>query len=69
MVLPLEPTDVPGVYRRGSKFVVVYRAEGRQHKQAADTMAAARALKLQRRRRGACVAARPDIARVQPLLA
>jgi hypothetical protein len=34
MLLPLEPTDVPGVYRRGSKFVVVYRADGRQHKQA-----------------------------------
>jgi hypothetical protein len=58
MVLPLEPTDVPGVYRRGSKFVVVYRADGRQHKQAAETMADARASKLQRdgearaRRRG-----------------
>jgi hypothetical protein len=58
MVLPLEPTDVPGVYRRGSKFVVVYRAAGRQHTQAAETMADARAIKLQRdgearaRRRG-----------------
>jgi hypothetical protein len=46
MVLPLEPTDVPGVYRRGSKFVVVYRVDGRQ--QSADTMADARAMKLQR---------------------
>ena len=36
MVLPLEPTDVPGVYRRGSKFVVVYRAGGRQRKQSAE---------------------------------
>ncbi len=58
MVLPLEPTDVPGVYRRGSKFVVVYRADGRQRKQSADTLADARAIKLQRdgearaRRRG-----------------
>jgi integrase len=58
MVLPLEPTDVPGVYRRGSRFVVVYRAEGRQHKHAAQTMADACAIKLQRdgearaRRRG-----------------
>jgi hypothetical protein len=58
MVLPLQLTDVPGIYRRGSKFVVVYRAEGRQHKQAAETIADARALKLQRdgearaRRRG-----------------
>jgi integrase len=48
MVLPLEPTDVPGVYRRGSKFVVVYRAGGRQRKQSADTMIDARAIKLQR---------------------
>jgi hypothetical protein len=58
MVLPLKPTDVPGVYRRGSKFVVVYRVDGRQRKQAADTMADARVIKLQRdgearaRRRG-----------------
>ena len=36
MVLPLEPTDVPGVYRRGSKFVAVYRAGGRQHKESAE---------------------------------
>ncbi|MEA2131212.1 MAG: hypothetical protein QOJ85_4103 [Solirubrobacteraceae bacterium] len=48
MVLPLEPTDVPGVYRRGSKFVVVYRAEGRQRKRSADTLAEAKAVKLQR---------------------
>ena len=48
MVLPLESTDVPGVYRRGSKFVAVYRAGGRQRKQAAETIADARAIKLQR---------------------
>jgi integrase len=48
MVLPLEPTDVPGVYRRGSKFVVVYRVDGRQRKQSADTLTDARAIKLQR---------------------
>src|SRR5215218_2393612 len=58
MVLPLEPTDVPGVYRRGSKYVVVYRADGRRRKQSADTLTDARAMKLQRdgearaRRRG-----------------
>ncbi len=58
MVLPLEPTDVPGVYRRGSKFVVVCRVEGRQRKQSFDTLADARAIKLERdgearaRRRG-----------------
>jgi hypothetical protein len=48
MVLPLEPTDVPGVYRRGSKFVVVYRVDGRQRKQSADTLTQARAIKLER---------------------
>jgi hypothetical protein len=48
MVLPLEPTEVPAVYRRGSKFVVVYRAEGRQRKQSVDTLAEARVIKLQR---------------------
>ncbi len=48
MVLPLEPTDVPGIYRRGSKFVVVYRVEGRQRKQSADTLADACAIKLKR---------------------
>jgi hypothetical protein len=48
MVLPLVPTDVPGVYRRGSKFVVVYRVDGRQRKQSADTLAGARAIKLNR---------------------
>ena len=58
MVLPLEPTEVPGVYGRGSKFVVVYRVEGRQRKQSVDTLADARAVKLARdgearaRRRG-----------------
>ena len=58
MVLPLEPTGVPGVYRRGSKFLVVYRVEGRQRKQSADTLAEARTIKLERdgearaRRRG-----------------
>ena len=48
MVLPLRPTEVPGVYRRGSRFVVVYRVGGRQRKQSADTLADARAIKLQR---------------------
>jgi len=48
MVLPLERTDAPGIYRRGSKYVVVYRVEGRQRKQYADTLAQARAIKLKR---------------------
>ena len=44
MLLPLEPTGVPGVYRR----VVVYRVEGRQRKQAADKVADPGAIKLER---------------------
>jgi hypothetical protein len=58
MVLPLEPTEMPGVYRRGSRFVAVYRVAGRQHKESAATLAEARAIKLARqadareRRRG-----------------
>jgi hypothetical protein len=31
--LPLERTDAPGIYRRVSRYVVVYRVEGRQRKQ------------------------------------
>jgi integrase len=46
--LPLERTDAPGIYRRGSKYVVVYRVEGRQRKHYADTLAEARAIKLER---------------------
>ena len=38
----------PGVYRRGLKYVVVYRVEGRQRKQYAGTLAEARAIKLER---------------------
>jgi hypothetical protein len=68
MVLPLEPTGVPGVYRRGSKFVVVYRVEGRQRRQSADTLADARAIKLKRDGE-ARAAPRPHAARVQPVVA
>src|SRR5258707_1104957 len=41
----LEKTRTPGVYRRGSSYVVVYRFRGKQRKQVADTYAAARELK------------------------
>jgi hypothetical protein len=46
--LPLERTGAPGIYRRGSKYVVVYRVEGRQRKQYAGTLAEARAIELER---------------------
>jgi hypothetical protein len=44
--LPLQRTRFAGVYRRGSRFVVVYRSGGRQRKQAAATLAEAQAIKL-----------------------
>jgi hypothetical protein len=59
---------VPGVYRRGARFVVVYRVDGPQRKQYAGTLGEARAIKLQRAEE-ARVRRRPDAARVQPLLA
>jgi hypothetical protein len=48
IVLPLQRTEVPGVFRRGSKFVAVYRVDGRQRKQSAATLMEARAIKLVR---------------------
>jgi integrase len=42
----LVKTTTPGIYKRGGSYVVVYRdLSGRQHKQAAKTMAEARVLK------------------------
>jgi hypothetical protein len=42
----MERTSVPEVYRRGSRFVAVYRSHGRQRKQTAATLVDARAIKL-----------------------
>ena len=48
MAAPLLSTSVPGIYRRGSRYVVVFRdPTGRQRKRAAATMAEARSLKAQ----------------------
>lgn len=44
----LERTNHPGVYRRGSQYVAVYRRGGRQRKEFAATFAEARAIKLER---------------------
>jgi Phage integrase SAM-like domain len=44
----LTRTSHPGVYRRGSRYVAVYRSGGRQHKEAAPNFASARAIKLAR---------------------
>lgn len=45
---PLRRTAHPGVYRRGSRYVAVYRAGGRQRKESAPSLDAARALKRRR---------------------
>lgn len=44
----LRRTSQPGVYRRGQRFVAVYRREGRQHKESAASFAEARAIKRSR---------------------
>jgi integrase len=46
MAAPFERTSVPGVYRRGRRYVVTYRdPSGRQRKRSAATLAEARRLK------------------------
>lgn len=45
---PLTRTAHPGVYRRGGRFIAVYRRGGRQRKESAPSLAAARALKRRR---------------------
>lgn len=42
---PLKRTSCPGVYRRGSRWVAIYRIDGRQRKRTAATFAAAREIK------------------------
>ena len=44
----LAKTSHPGVYRRGSRWVVVYREDGRQRKQSASTFREAREIKIRR---------------------
>jgi integrase len=61
----LERTSWPGVYRRGSRYVVVYRADGRQRMEAVATLALARELKLRRAAVEGRAAARPDAALVR----
>jgi hypothetical protein len=46
--LPLVKTEFPGVYRRGSGFVVVYRSAGRQRQETYATLEEAVAVKLAR---------------------
>ena len=45
MAAKLEPTSTPGIYRRGSRYVITWRHRGRQHKRAFRTLAEAREAK------------------------
>jgi hypothetical protein len=54
-------TSHPGVYRRGSRWVAVYRIDGRQHKESARTFQEAREIKIRRAARVACDAAAPTL--------
>lgn len=48
MAAPMEKTRHPGIFKRGAKYVVVYRVDGRQHKESARTLDEARRLKAAR---------------------
>lgn len=48
MSVRMEKTKTPGVYKRGSRYVVVYRAGGKQRKESARTLDEARRLKAAR---------------------
>ncbi len=48
MAAPMEKTRHPGIYKRGARYVVVYRVDGRQRKESARTLDEARRLKAAR---------------------
>jgi integrase len=48
MAASMRATSTPGVYERGSQWVVVYRQDGRQHKQSVATYREAREIKVRR---------------------
>src|SRR4051794_33488210 len=49
MAAPMVKTKTPGIFKRGSRYVVVYRgSDGRQRKEAAGTLDEARKLKAAR---------------------
>lgn len=48
MAAPMVKTRTPGIYKRGSRYVVVYRAGGKQRKESARTLDEARRLKAKR---------------------
>lgn len=48
MAAPMEKTRHPGIYKRGSRYVVVYKVDGAQRKESARTLDEARRLKTSR---------------------
>lgn len=48
MGAPLRATAVPGVLQRGSRWVAVYRDDGRQRKESTATFREAREIKVRR---------------------
>ncbi|HYH59588.1 MAG TPA: site-specific integrase [Thermoleophilaceae bacterium] len=48
MAAPMERTKTPGIFKRGSRYVVVYKVNGRQRKESARTYDEARRLKRSR---------------------
>jgi integrase len=52
MPATMTKTRYPGIYRRGDRYVVVWRHRGRQHKQACRTLAEAREVKAEKVRPG-----------------
>jgi integrase len=48
MPAPMRVSSMPGVYRRGSRWVAVYREDGVQRKQSAATFREAREIKIRR---------------------
>src|SRR4051794_31546273 len=50
MAAPMVATRYPGIYRRGSRYVVRYRADSRQRSESARTLDEARLLQSKRQR-------------------
>ena len=48
MAAPLIKTKTPGIFKRGSRYVVIYYAQGKQRKESARTLDEARRLKAKR---------------------
>src|SRR5688572_5969041 len=48
MSSPMVRTRHPGIFKRGTRYVVVYKVGGRQHKESVRTLEAARRLKAAR---------------------